>query len=261
MKAICLHDKKTIEAFLRQNTFLHLYEIGDLDDFFWHYTTWYALQDQYEQIKQIALLYSAGSAPVLLGLSEQPDDLYALLQAIHHLLPSEFDTHLSGQAAAILEPAYHCRSYGLHHKMALYDYETVNAINTSQVIHLTFSDLDAIKELYQISYPGNWFDARMLATGHYFGIYADQRLVSIAGVHVYSSHYKVATLGNVTTHPDYRNNGLGTACCAKLCQALHRSVEHIGLNVKADNASAIATYTRLGFKYIASYYEYHCALT
>ncbi len=56
MKAICLHSKEEIEKFLRRNTFLHLYSIGDLDDFFWQYTTCYALKEN-QKITQLALLY------------------------------------------------------------------------------------------------------------------------------------------------------------------------------------------------------------
>src|SRR5207249_10409817 len=96
--------------------------------------------------------------------------------------------------------------------------------------------------------------------GQYYGIRHGTSLVSAAGIHVYSPQYKVATLGNVTTHPDYRGQGLGTAVCAKLCQALLQTVEHIGLNVKADNTSAIASYMRLGFEHIASYEELSCSL-
>jgi GNAT superfamily N-acetyltransferase len=260
MRAICLHDKQTIEACLRQHTFLHLYEIGDLDDFFWPYTTWYALQDQYAQINQLALLYTGEATPVLLGLSEDLDGLHALIQSMLPLLPKQFDMHLSGDAAAVLEPAYQLRSYGLHYKMALVDPKAIEQIGTTQVVQLTFSDLEAIEELYRISYPGNRFDARMLETGHYFGIYTGKQLVSIAGIHVYSPRYKVATLGNVTTHSGYRKTGLGTATCAKLCQALRQSIEHIGLNVKADNISAIAVYERLGFRRVADYREYHCVI-
>lgn len=260
MKAICLHDKPTIEAFLRQQTFHHLYEIGDLDDFFWQYTIWYALQDQYARINQLALLYTGGVRPVLLALSEDLDGLYNLIQSILPLLPREFDMHLSGNSTAVLEPAYHLRSYGLHHKMALADPQALDRVDTTQVVQLTFSDLEAIEELYHISYPGNWFDARMLETGHYFGIYDGKQLASIAGIHVYSPHYKVAVLGNVTTHQGYRKMGLGTATCAKLCQVLCQSVEHIGLNVKADNASAIAVYEQLGFQRVANYSEFHCTL-
>ena len=89
MKAICLHSKDEIEAFLRHNTFLHLYELGDLDDFFWPYTTWYALQDALN-IQELALLYTSMSLPVLLGISEHPDGMYELLRAIRHLLPKHF---------------------------------------------------------------------------------------------------------------------------------------------------------------------------
>ena len=84
MKAICLHSQQEIEAFLRRNPFLHLYSLGDLDDFFWPYTTWYALKDQ-QQITQLALLYTGTSPPTLLGLTEGPVDLMReLLQSILH---------------------------------------------------------------------------------------------------------------------------------------------------------------------------------
>jgi len=68
---VSLHDKNEIEAFLRHNPWLHLYALGDLDEFFWPYTTWYAPKDSH-QIKQLALLYTGTSLPVLLGLSEDP---------------------------------------------------------------------------------------------------------------------------------------------------------------------------------------------
>ena len=36
---------------------------------------------------------------------------------------------------------------------------------------------------------------------------------------------------------------------------LQRTVDHIGLNVKADNAAAVACYRRLGFRPVAEYEE------
>ena len=45
MSLVCLHDKAVIEGFLRRNPLLHIYPLGDLDDFFWPHTTWYGLQD------------------------------------------------------------------------------------------------------------------------------------------------------------------------------------------------------------------------
>jgi len=44
------------------------------------------------------------------------------------------------------------------------------------------------------------------------------RVSRCSGVHVYSQCYKVAALGNITVHPNFRGQGLGTILCARLCQ-------------------------------------------
>jgi hypothetical protein len=38
-------------------------------------------------------------------------------------------------------------------------------------------------------------------------------------------------------------------------QSLAEHVDNVGLNVKADNAAAVAMYRRLGFEVVGSYYE------
>src|SRR5713226_7873556 len=262
MKAICLHSKEEIEKFLRRNTFLHLYSIGDLDDFFWPYTTWYAFKGNHDdpdhqKITQLVLLYSGLPLPTLLGITKEPtDEMYALLQSIIPLLPKRFSAHLSGDTATALANDYHAHSYGKHYKMALLNKARLAAIDISNVVSLTVADLPEIEALYRASYPENCFDPRMLETGCYYGMRNGRDLVSIAGIHVYSPRYKVAALGNVTTHPDFRGQHLGTTVCAKLCEELLRTVNHIGLNVQADNISAISCYKRLGFERIATYEEY-----
>src|SRR5262249_21249929 len=105
--------------------------------------------------------------------------------------------------------------------------------------------------------PANWFVPRMLETGFYFGMRLSGTLVSVAGVHVYSQEYKVAALGNITTRPEVRGQGLATAATARLCQELLRAgIDCIGLNVNADNRSAVACYRKLGFQRWADYGEY-----
>ena len=122
MAVVCLHDKEQIETFLRGNTFLHLYEIGDLDDFFWQYTTWYAFKEQ-QRISQVALFYTAPQVPVLLGICEEPTEtMRALLSSISmRLLPKRFYAHLSGDLTTVFADDYHVESHGLHDKMALLD--------------------------------------------------------------------------------------------------------------------------------------------
>jgi GNAT superfamily N-acetyltransferase len=254
MDVISLHDKGEIERYLRWHTLIHLYELGDLDDFFWQHTTWYALKEA-EQIQSLLLLYSAANPPVLLAISENLPALRDLLQSSRHLLPPRFYAHLSGDLSTLLATHYRVDSHGLHYKMALKDTSLLETVNTSEVISLTEADLDELQALYRVSYPGNSFDPRMLETGHYYGIRRDNGLVSVAGVHVYSPRYRVGVVGNVTTHPAYRGKGLGTAVCARLCKELLQTVEHIGLNVKADNTPAIASYKKLGFEVVGEYEE------
>ena len=97
----------------------------------------------------------------------------------------------------------------------------------------------------------------MLETGQFVGI-EDRvgQLVCVAGVHVYSPAYRVAALGNITTHPDYRGQGLAAAATAALCKRIFSDVDVIGLNVRSDNTAAIRAYHKVGFTKVADYDEW-----
>ena len=43
-----------------------------------------------------------------------------------------------------------------------------------------------VQVFYDPACWGNWFEVQRLDTGQYFGLKEDGRLVSVAGVHVYS---------------------------------------------------------------------------
>lgn len=255
MSAICLHNKSRIEAFLRKNVYLHIYSIGDLDDFFWPDTVWYGWEKGGE-IQAVALLYTASPNPTLLAVSEQEDVMWELVRSIFHILPGRFYAHLSPRVAEAFRQQCQIKSYGKHYKMGLKNTSLLHEADCSQVIRLTENDLDDMLGLYEEGYPDNWFDARMLQTKQYFGLRLKNRLVSVAGIHVYSEKYKVAALGNIVTHPHYRGKGLGKAVTAGLCRSLSEHVNNIGLNVKADNAAAIALYKKLGFEIVSPYYEF-----
>jgi ribosomal protein S18 acetylase RimI-like enzyme len=250
-----LHDRDTIERLLSQNMPLHLYELGDLDEFFWPYTTWVVKGDQ------VALLYSGTPTPVLLALSDDLPAMRELFGDLKPFLPRAFHCHLSGDLDTLLLDSYRPLPHGLHYKMSLTDRTCPEKFDVSGVVQLSPVDLDEITAFYADSYPGNFFDARMLETGCYFGLRNADRLVSIAGIHVFSRQYRIAALGNVTTHPAFRGKGYATRVCAKLCQTLLPVCDHIGLNVKADNLSALGTYRKLGFEPVAEYSEFDFELT
>lgn len=255
MRAICLQDKGAIEAFLRRNPFLHLYAIGDLDDFFWPYTTWYACTAGGE-IEQLVLVYSGMDLPVLLAHAAEPaTSMAGLLRALFPLLPGRLYAHVDPSSLPVLAERYRAEPHGAHYKMGLTDPGRLERFDPTAALRLTPADRQELEALYAASYPGHWFDPRMLETGQYYGVRRQGRLVSVAGVHVYSPRYRVAALGNITTHPQFRGRGLGTMVCARLCQALLETVDHIGLNVHVDNAAAIACYKKLGFTIVADYQE------
>lgn len=237
-----VHDRAELAGLLEGNPAVNAYQLGDLDDFYWPYTTWY--QDG----GSVALIYHATAPPTLLAFDPSP----GLLPGLAPLLPPVFYAHLSIGAHEALTEHYEQEPHGLHHKMALTD---PSRLTGAEGDRLAEKDLDDILALYAKAYPGNWFDPRMLETGQYFGIRRDGRLVAIAGVHVWSPRYRVCSLGNVTTDPDLRGQGLGSAVVARLCLSAQEQVATITLNVKADNAAAIAVYTRLGFTHVADYEE------
>ena len=158
-----------------------------------------------------------------------------LLLSIHHLLPLQFYAHLSPGLASVLRDTHHLAPHGMHYKMALSGPTKLAQIDGFGVVQIGAAELAELQAFYQESYPGNWFNPRMLETQQYFGIRADGRLVSAGGIHVYSPRYRVAVVGNIATHPAHRGRGYGTAVTARVCQSLAQAVKDIGLNVKADN--------------------------
>jgi ribosomal protein S18 acetylase RimI-like enzyme len=252
-----LHAKDDVEAFCRNNPFLHVYALGDLDDFFWPYTTWYTLRHQ-GRVEQLVLLYSDCSLPTVLAYAEQPlRSMFDLLRGLLRVLPRRFYAHLTEGVADVLADDYRIMPHGAYHKMGLTDLSRLAGLDGPEAVRLSAGDTGELQALYAASYPNNFFMPRMLETGYYFGIRRRGALVSVAGVHVCSRRYKVAALGNITTRPDFRGQGMATAVTARLCQELQRAgIEHVGLNVKADNQAGLGCYKKIGFERIADYGEY-----
>lgn len=250
-----LTDKSHVEAFLRKNTELHIYSLGDLDDFFWPQTTWYGWETDSE-LQDIILLYRGTEVPTVAGISAQPAALGGRMPEVIPLLPPRFYAHLSPGVEGAFRKTHRLDFHGPHCKMALRNVSCLAQVDCTGAVRLERQDQDELVRLYDESYPGNWFDPRMLQTGQYFGLRMGGRLISAAGVHVYSVRYGVAAIGNVATHPAYRNRGYAKLVTARLCQSLLEKVRHIGLNVQADNHAAMLCYSNLGFEIVAPYGEF-----
>jgi ribosomal protein S18 acetylase RimI-like enzyme len=259
-RIISIHDRDRLAAFLRRDAPLHLYALGDLGDFFWPHTLWYGLERDGE-LQEVILGYMAPELLVLHALTSGPPDVMAtLLVGVRHLLPPRVYAHLTPGLQDALAATYHIEDHGDYDKMQLVEPARIAEVDTTETQRLEPGDLAEIQALYAASYPGNWFDPRMLATGHYYGLREAGQLVSVAGVHVYAPTQAAAALGNIVTHPQARGRGYATIVTARLCRELLATVEQIGLNVRADNAVAIACYRRLGFVRSAGYKELNLTL-
>jgi len=247
-----------IERFCRRDAALHLYELGDLDPFFWPRTQWYGLAGANGELSAVALLYRGAAEPTFLALGRRDDEeLAALVAAVAPRLPEQVYVHLGPGLLACLRDRWRATHHGRHLKMQHLGSTPPSHPLADEAVRLGPGDREEILALYERAYPGNWFDARMLESGQYYGLRRDGRLVCIAGIHVFSPRYRVAALGNITTDPSHRGQGLAAGVTARLCQSLRDAgIETIGLNVKADNAAAIACYQRLGFVEIGEYDEY-----
>lgn len=250
MRVISLADRERLRAYLRREPALHLYELGDLDDFFWPHTRWYALEEGAE-LRAVALLYVAAEPPTLLAFGDHAP-LAVLLAALRDELPARLHTLLAPGLHEVLSPRYASEPPIDMWKLALTDRTRLAGVSTAGVSRLGPADRAEVEAFFARAYPDNWFDPRMLETGQYFAI-RDGALAAAGGIHVYSPVESVAALGNIAVAESHRGRGLGTRLTARICTSLLETVEHVGLNVRSDNLAALACYQRLGFTEVAPY--------
>lgn len=255
MGLVRVQDKVLLERFLRADPLLHIYSLGDLDDFFWPHTRWYGWTTD-GGLQAVILLYAGMDPPTVLAFGAADGPLTALMAAAEPSLPGQFYAHLSPGVEQPLKGTFQLSSPGRFLRYGLVDGDPIEQVDTSGTFRLLPADLDELLAFYQRAYPDNWFDPRMLETGQYFGWRPGGELVSVAGIHVYSPAYGVAALGNVATVPAARRGGGARRVTARLCRSLRRELDTIGLNVKADNKGARAMYESLGFSVVAEYGEY-----
>lgn len=125
---------------------------------------------------------------------------------------------------------------------------------THTVTRLTADELEDVIDLYGHA-SRQYFTAERLQREIYFGIYSGSNLVSAAGTHVRSRRSGVAAVGNVLTRLSYRDRGMATSVTSAVTSAALEEHTDVVLNVRQDNAPAIAVYTRLGYQRHAQFVE------
>jgi ribosomal protein S18 acetylase RimI-like enzyme len=124
----------------------------------------------------------------------------------------------------------------------------------SDVQRLLPVEIGELNRLYQLGFA-SWLPASAIADGLYYGVRIGGRLVAAAGTHVISPAARLAVVGNVMTHTEFRGRGYATAVTGAVTAELLRFCDQVVLNVRADNPPALAAYRRLGYQVYVSFEE------
>jgi ribosomal protein S18 acetylase RimI-like enzyme len=115
-----------------------------------------------------------------------------------------------------------------------------------EVRRLVPAEIGELNRLYQLGFA-SWLPSQSVADGVYYGLRLGGRLIAAAGTHVVSPSARLAVVGNVLTHSDYRGRGFATAVTSAVTTDLLRTCDQIVLNVRSDNPPALQAYRKLGY--------------
>ena len=234
-------DRAELRLFLEADRLLAAYAICDLEDREFSKTRWGGAYDG-GRLVSLALEYS-GLTPQPLFVMGRSDGIQAVLRdvvrpraayvaALPETLPAVeavYRLDPGPQMVRMWVDAAHFRPY------------------PSDVERLQPRDIGELNRLYQLGFA-SWLPSTAITDGVYFGVRAGGRLVAAAGTHVVSRQGRLAVVGNVLTHTDFRGRGYATAATGAVTEELLRTCDQVVLNVRSDNPPALQAYRRLGYQ-------------
>jgi ribosomal protein S18 acetylase RimI-like enzyme len=233
-------DRALLRAFLAQDRLYAAYALCDLEEREFNRTRWGAAYDG-DDLVAVGLEYT-GPTPQPLFVMGTTDGITAVLRDVirpraayiaarSDMLPAietQYRIDPGPQMVRMWVDRAHFRPY------------------PATVQRLLPVEIGELNRLYQLGFA-SWLPAGAIADGVYYGMRVNGRLVSAAGTHVISQTARLAVVGNVLTHTDYRGRGFATAVTGAVTAELLRTCDQVVLNVRADNPPAINAYRHLGF--------------
>ena len=234
-------DRALLRDFLERDRLFAAYAICDLDDREFRRTRWAVASNGGEPVA-VGLEYS-GISPQPVFLMGEPEGISAILRDV--IRPrAAFVAVLPDQVAAA--SSHYRLDPGPQMVRMWTNAERFTRYPSAAVVRLDASDAPDLNRLYGLGF-GAWLPPRAVAEGVYFGIRLNGRLVAAAGTHVISRVARLAVVGNVLTHADYRGRGYATAVTGAVTGTLLQVCDAVVLNVRADNPPALNAYRRLGY--------------
>lgn len=152
-----------------------------------------------------------------------------------------------------VESVYRLERVDRMHRMVV-DVSSFQPRVSHRVTRLDTDHLEDVIDLYGHA-SRTYFTFDRLERELYFGIFVGSTLVSAAGTHVRSRRSGLAAVGNVLTRVAYRDRGMATSVTSAVTAAALEEHRDVVLNVRQDNAPAVAVYERLGYRVHAPFIE------
>ncbi len=241
-------DREMLRAFLTTDRLYAAYAICDLEEREFGRPRWGAAYDGNELVA-VGLEYT-GPTPQPLFVMGRTDGIGAILRDVIkprtayiaarlEMLPAveaQYRVDAGPQMLRMWVDRAHFRPY------------------PATVQRLLPIEIGELNRLYQLGFA-SWLPSSAIADGVYYGMRVNGRLIAAAGTHVVSPTSRLAVVGNVLTHTDYRGRGFATAVTGAVTAELLRSCDQVVLNVRADNPPAINAYRHLGYAEHARFEE------
>ena len=238
-------DRALLREFLEQDRLYAAYALCDLDDREYPRTRWAAAYDRGDVVA-IGMEYS-GLTPQPLFLMGGNDGIATILRDV--LRPRAAYVAAKTQAMPAVETQYRVDPGPQMVRMWV-DRARFRPY-PAEVRRLLPSEIGELNRLYQLGFA-SWLPSSAIAEGVYFGVRVHGKLISAAGTHVISREARLAVVGNVLTHADYRGRGYATTLVAEQSRwLLDAGRRFCFLYTDLDNPTSNALYRRIGYRMIA----------
>lgn len=237
-----LTDQHAIRAILLRDPAWSVYALGDLAPPMFPKTQWFA--------PDLTLVLHDFGTNILFAIGTG-----SVREALDHVT---WPVHLQVQGDALDEVSRHAHVQDTRLMWRMRSQGSVPRDLSSPAVRLSANDVPDLRALFAdgeaTGEAPDFFYSSMVSDGVFYGVREGGVLVAAAGTHLHSPEEGVAAIGNVYTRRDRRGRGLGR-CVTGAVLAELAGFETVGLNVRADNHSALHLYETLGFERYCQFYE------